>query len=390
MQKALEGLKVIDLAQLMAGPGVSLYLGDQGADVIKIEPLRGDASRHLATNGFLKENSPIFMVFNRNKRGIALDINTPEGKEILLKLIAQADVLITNIRGSVAERQGLDYPALQAVNPRLVYASISGYGTEGPYAERPAYDRMTQGLSGAMHRLDSEGAPITAGLWISDCSIPMMMSFGIMAALWAREKTGVGQKVETSLLQAAIAMQADVYCRVEEGPEAGSGESTPSYGGFRCSDDRFLNVGALTIQHFQRLCNVMDLPHLADDPRLNDPDLRSQLRAEVFPIIEALFATRPSAEWQVMLDEVDVPCAPILPRSEVFDEPQMVANDMFLRVDHPEAGPTTMIAPPLKMSDTPAGVRSPAPLLGQHTEEILMELGYDGDKIAALRTKKVI
>ena len=129
MQKALEGLKVIDLAQLMAGPGVSLYLGDQGADVIKIEPLRGDASRHLMTNGFLKENSPIFMVFNRNKRGIALDINTPEGKEILLKLIAQADVLITNIRASVAERQGLDYPALQAVNPRLIYASISGYGT---------------------------------------------------------------------------------------------------------------------------------------------------------------------------------------------------------------------------------------------------------------------
>jgi crotonobetainyl-CoA:carnitine CoA-transferase CaiB-like acyl-CoA transferase len=390
MQYALEGLRVIDLAQLMAGPGVSFYLGDQGADVIKVEPRGGDVSRRMASNSFLGENGRTFMVFNRSKRGMTLDIQKPEGKEVLSKLIMQSDVLISNFRNSTALRLGLDYPSVQAMNPRLIYASVTGYGNEGPYAEKPAYDRMTQGFSGAMVHRDADGAPLTAGVWISDCSVPMLLAYGVMTALWAREKTGLGQKVETSLLQTAIAMQASYFCKVLQQPGPAFEDGAPSYGIFRCSDDRFLNVGALLPQHFQRLCMIADLPHLADDPRFSDPERQEEFRAEVFPVIEAIFTTKTADEWQTLLDEAVIPCAPVLTRAEVFDEPQMVANEMFTTVDHPKAGPTVMMAPPVRLSETPGGISRPAPLLGQHTEEVLLELGYTAEQIADLREKEVV
>lgn len=375
----------------MAGPGTSVYLGDLGADVIKIEPHKGgDGSRALSTNGYLKENSRMFMAFNRNKRSVALDIHKPEGKKVLLELITRSDVLITNMRPSVVGRLGLGYPTLRELNPRLIYAQISGYGNEGPYAESPAYDRMTQGLAGAMLTRDAEGVPQTAGVWISDCSIPMMLSYGIMAALWTRERTGVGQKVETSLLHAAIAMQAEAMVRVENDPTPLAGHEIASYGIFRCSDDRFINVGALMAHHFRRLCDVVDLPHLADDPRFTDPDRQAEFNAEVFPVLAAIIATRPLKEWQALLMKADIPCAPVLPRSEVFDEPQMVINKMFAQVRHPKAGPITLWTQPLHLSETPPGVRMPPPLLGQHTEEVLKELGYKAKQIVDLRAKEVI
>ena len=218
MSQVLEGIRVIDLAQMWAAPGVSMYLGDQGAEVIKVEPRTGDMSRGLGTTPYLKENSRSFMVVNRNKRGIALDLRKPAGREVVLRLARNADVLVENFRPGVVERLGVGYDDLKPLNPRLIYCSVSGYGRKGPYTYRAAYDRVLQGLSGAMFRRMPDGTPISTGVWIADCSVPMLMAYGIMLALWEREKTGLGQRVNTSLLQAAVAMQSVDLVLAEDDP----------------------------------------------------------------------------------------------------------------------------------------------------------------------------
>jgi crotonobetainyl-CoA:carnitine CoA-transferase CaiB-like acyl-CoA transferase len=391
MASALEGIRVVDLAQHMAGPGTSMYLADQGAEVVKIEPPgKGDSARRLGMTAYVRENSRVFMAFNRNKKSITLDIRTPRGQEVLRRLVEQADVLIHNLRTSTADRLGLGYDALAAVNPRLVYASVTAYGTKGPYAHKGGYDRMTQGLAGAMYRRGADGVPITAGVWISDCSIPMLLSYGIMCALWARERTGRGQQVETSLLQAALAMQLNDLILVENDPGGDADYGGPTYGVFRCADDAFINVGALQADQFARLCQVLELEHLADDPRFTDPAQSEAFRADVFPIIEELFTYKPSREWLALLDAVDVPCAPILARRDVFFEPQMIENDMIVPLEHPKVGPTRVLGVPVRLSATPGAIRAPAPLLGQHTTEVLGALGYAPAEIDALRADAVI
>jgi len=391
MASALEGIRVIDLAQHMAGPGTSMYLADQGAEVVKIEPPgKGDSSRALGMTPFVRENSRVFMSFNRNKKSITLDVRTPRGQEVLRKLVERSDVLIHNLRPATAARLGLSYEALAEINPRLVYGSVTAYGTKGPYAHKGGYDRMTQGMAGAMYRRGPDGVPITAGVWISDCSIPMLMAYGIMCALWAREKTGRGQKVETSLLQAALAMQLNDLILVENDPTAEEDYGGPTYGVFRCADDTYINVGALQADQFARLCKVLELEHLAEDPRFSDPGQSAQFRADVFPIIEELFKYRTAREWLAILDEVDVPCAPVLERREVFFEPQIVENEMIVPLQHPEVGPTRVLGVPVRLSDTPGAIRHPAPLLGQHTEEVLSELGYSPDEIRVLRAEDIV
>ncbi|HEY7065837.1 MAG TPA: CoA transferase [Chloroflexota bacterium] len=391
MASALEGIRVIDLAQHMAGPGTSMYLADQGAEVVKIEPPgKGDSSRRLGMTAYVRENSRVFMSFNRNKKSLSLDVRTPRGQEVLFKLVERSDVLIHNLRTATAERLGLSYERLAEINPRLVYASVTAYGTKGAYADKGGYDRMTQGMGGAMYRRGADGMPITCGVWISDCSIPMMLSYGIMCALWAREKTGRGQKVETSLLQAALAMQLNDLIYVENDAGGEEDYGGPTYGVFRCGDDKFINVGALQADQFARLCRVLELDHLADDPRFSDPAESAQFRAEVFPIIEELFKLRPSREWLAVLDEVDVPCAPVLERREVFFEAQIVENEMIVPLEHPKVGPTRVLGVPLRLSATPGAIRAPAPLIGQHTDEVLRSLDYSPAEIEALRAERVV
>ena len=391
MASALEGIRVLDLAQHMAGPGTCMYLADQGAEVVKIEPPgRGDGSRRLGMTPFVRENSRVFMAFNRNKRSITLDIRKPRGQEVLRKLVAGADVLVHNLRPATAERLGLSYQALAEIHPRLVYAAVTAYGPVGPYAHKGGYDRMTQGMAGAMHRRGADGVPITAGVWISDCSIPMLLAYGIMCALWVREKTGRGQQVETSLLQAALAMQLNDLILVQDDPTPAEEYGGPTYGVFRCADGAFINVGALQADQFARLCTVLELEHLAADPRFDDPAQAAQFRADVFPIIEALFAYRPASEWLAILDEVDVPCAPVLERRQVFFEPQIVENEMIVPLQHPQVGPTRVLGVPVRLSETPGAIRRPAPLLGQHTDEVLDELGYSPADIQALQAEAVI
>ena len=391
MTYPLEGIRVIDLGQMFAGPGVSMYLGDQGAEVIKVEPREGgDVSRGFETTPFLAENSRAYMVLNRNKRGITLDIRTPEGRQILFKLVERCDVIIESFRPGVADRLGIGYKALSDLNPRIIYGSVTGYGNNGPYAQRAGYDRILQGLSGAMVRRTAEGVPMTAGIWIADCSVPMLMAYGVMLALWMRQKTGQGQKVDTSLLQAAVAMQSVNLVLAEDDPTADQGTTIPGYLHYRCGDGAYINVAAVWDPHFARLLKVMDLEHLLDDPRITDPFLRDEFRDEVTPVFEEVFKTKTSTEWLELFHEADIAGGPVLERSQVFFEPQIVENNMMVSIAHPKAGRTRMFESPFELSDTTRKVHRPAPLLGEHTQEVLGELGYSKSAIEELKIKNVI
>jgi formyl-CoA transferase/CoA:oxalate CoA-transferase len=391
MAHALDGIKVIDVAINYAGPASSTYLVDQGAEVIKVERrIVGDTSRRGGNTPFLKLNSYAFMALNRGKRSITLDISKPQGQEILRDLARDADVLIENFRPDVMDRLGIGYDALSALNPRLVYGSLTAFGAKGPYADKAGFNRLAQGMAGAMYRRDAEGRPLPNGIWISDWGAPMLMAFGVMAALFARERTGRGQRVETSLMQAAVAMQFSQLTVVEDDPTPPREENPAGYNSYRCSDGVYLNIAVYLPHQFSRLCLALDLPHLADDPRITDPLRRRELDAEVEPIITALFATQPANVWRDLLVEADVPCAPIIDRAQVPFEEQVLANEMMVPIEHPVVGKTHIVGTTVRLSETPGVQLRPAPTLGQHTDEILGELGYSSERIAELREAEVI
>jgi crotonobetainyl-CoA:carnitine CoA-transferase CaiB-like acyl-CoA transferase len=390
-QYALEGIKVIDLAINFAGPATSMYLADQGAEVIKIERrITGDTARRSGNTPFLKLNSRQFMAINRGKRSITVDITKPEGKDVVREFARRSDVMVENFRPGVMDRLGLGYEALAELNPRLIYASVSAYGTKGPYAKKAGFDRLIQGMAGSMFRRDAEGRPLTTGVWIADWSAPMLMAYGIALALMVRAQTGRGQHVESSLLQAAIAMQLGELTVTEDDPTPARDENQSSYNTFLCSDGVFINLAALFPHQYKRLCDVLDLPHIGEDPRLTDPRRRHELHEEAGPIFAAIFESRPSHEWLDILLEADVPCGPILDRSEVPYQEQVIANEMMVPLEHPVVGRTRIMGTPVRLSDTPSVPLRPAPTLGQHTDDILAELGYGPDRIAELREAEVI
>jgi crotonobetainyl-CoA:carnitine CoA-transferase CaiB-like acyl-CoA transferase len=353
--------------------------------VIRIEPPRSGANSDPAADG-----GTGYVVQNRNKRSVTLNLTTTEGKEVFRKLAERSDVVISNMRAAAATKLGVDYPAVREINPRLIYAAITAYGPKGPYALKPGYDRLTQGFSGAQYRKWEDGTPVSTGIFLSDPSVPMLLAYGITLALLQREKTGNGQLVETSLLQAAIAMQMTQLVKFENSPEPLRDLDMPTYGIYRCSDDTYLNVTALRPQQFRRMCDVLDLPHIKDDPRASDPTGNREFRQEVLPIIHAIFETKPAAEWLELLDAADVPVAPVLERDDVFYEPQMVENNMFVRVDHAVKGPVLSFAPPFTLSEANAVAHKPPPLLGEHTVEVLKELGISGEEIGKLQTQGIV
>ena len=386
MPHALDGIRVIDLTTGIAGPGTAVYLADQGAEVIRVEPPPQAASADPAADA-----GTGYVVQNRNKQSLTLNLATPEGKEVFRKLVESSDVLIGNMRLTAAKKLGVDYESLQAINPRLIYASISAYGSKGPYAGKAGYDRLTQGFSGAQYRRWENGVPVSTGVFLSDPSIPMLLGYAIALALLQRERTGRGQMVETSLLQAAIAMQMTNLVKFENSEEPLRDLDMPAYGIYRCADDTYLNVTALRPAQFHRLCMVLDLPHIAEDPRAKIPNNSTRdFREEIYPVIEAVFETRPSKEWLQLLDEADVPVAPVLERDQVFYEPQMVENDMFVRVHHPQKGPVLSFAPPFTMSGVDPVDHRPPPLLGEHTDRVLGGLGYSPAEVEGLHAKGVV
>jgi crotonobetainyl-CoA:carnitine CoA-transferase CaiB-like acyl-CoA transferase len=351
----------------------------------------GDTSRRGGNTPFLKLNSYAFMAINRGKRSITLDITKPDGKEVLREMVKGADVLIENFRPGVMDRLGLGYDALSKINPRLIYASLTAFGSKGPWADKPGFDRLAQGMSGAMFKKDAEGRPLPNGIWIADWGAPMLMAFAIMAALYAREHTGRGQKAETSLLHAAMAMQLGQLTVVEDNPTPPRGEDNPAgYNSYRCSDGVYLNIGVYMPHQFRNLCKALDLPHLADDPRITNPLLRHELDAEVEPIIMALLETQPSKVWLDILVEADVPCAPIIDRAHVPYDEHILANELMVTVDHPVVGRTHIVGTPLRLSESGSVPLKAAPVLGQHSDEILGELGYAPGRIEKLRESEVI
>jgi len=390
----LEGLTVLDLSTQLSGPYCSMLLGDLGADVIKVErPGQGDDAR--AFPPFVNGESAPFMTFNRNKRSLTLDLKQPAGREICLRLAARADVFLENFRAGAAERLGLGYAHISAVNPRLIYCSISGFGQTGPYRERGGFDLIAQGMSGLMSITGEEdGPPLRVPIPLTDLGAGMFGAIGILAALAAREKSGRGQWVDTSLLETPIAWSvyeaAGYFATGEVPPRLGAGHrASAPYQPFRTKDG-WLNLGAAGQQFWPKICEVLDLPDLSKDPRFATNAERVKHRKELAALLQRRFDRETTAHWLSRLEAEGVPAGPILTYDQVFADPQVRHREMVVEVDHPVAGQSRVLGVPIKFTESPAGIRRAAPTLGQHTPEILKTLGYSDDDLARLRTEGVI
>jgi len=397
MRYALEGIKILDLSQMWAVPGSGMYLADQGAEVIKVEPKWGDEGRRLLTASPIEtEKGPVtrhFLPLNRNKRSIVIDITTDEGREILYKLAENADVMLQNYRPEVRKRLKVDYETMHGINPRLIYLDFSPFGLKGPHVNKPAYDRVVQAMSGIHgRRYLPDGTPLAGGVWVADCATPILIAYAVALALLMREKTGQGQRIEVSLLGGTIAMQSVEMVRAEreKASPARSYADQAMFAPYAVQDGKWLIVIIVQDREFARLCKVLDLEHLANDPKFVNSAKRAENSEVLYPIVSAAFSTKSRDEWLKLLEEADVPCAPILTPAEVFDHPQMVENELIVEVDDPRVGKVKMMGIPLKLADAPGSIRRLAPDLGQHTDEILLEAGYDKAHINQLRQKNII
>ncbi|HEX9821653.1 MAG TPA: CoA transferase [Methylomirabilota bacterium] len=392
--RALQGLRVLDQTQVMAGPFCAMLLADMGADVIKIEPPGGEATRGMDLELAPGVSAP-FLAVNRNKRGLVLDLKRSEGVAILKRLVATADVLVENYRPGVARRLGVDYDTLAAINPRLIYCSISGFGQTGPYAGRGGYDLIAQGMSGIMSATGSEGgAPVKVGVPITDLGAGLFGVFGILCAVRARHVTGRGQLVDTSLFEAGLALsawEATEYWYTGQVPR-GLGTAhrlNAPYQAF-CASDGHFTVGAANDNLFPRFCALLGLDHLVHDPRFDSVAHRLQNRAALEPLIEAVTVRHPRAHWLAKCEEAGVPAGPIYSVPEALDDPHARARGMVQELAHAQVGRVKGLGNPVKMSRTPPVMARTAPAPGEDTEAILRELGLGDDEIAGLRAKRVI
>ncbi len=392
--RPLEGILVVDLTRALAGPYCTMMLADFGARVVKIEsPEGGDDTRGWGPP-FVGGESAYFLSVNRNKESVTLNLKHPKGREVLHRLLARADVLVENFRPGVMDRLGLGYQELHERYPRLVYCSISGFGQDGPYREKPAYDLILQGMGGIMGITgEEEGPPVKVGVAVADIAAGMFAAYGILVALWARERTGRGQLVDAALLDGQVAWltyAAANYFATGQNPRR-MGSAHPNlvpYQAFRTRDG-YLNVAVGSEAIWQRFCEVV-APELRDDPRFaTNPD-RVRNRSELIPLLEARFRERTTAEWGELLDRAGVPNGPIYLISEVFRDPQTLHRQMKVTLPHPTAGEVTVTGVPVKLSETPGDVYRPPPLLGQHTEAVLRELGYTSEEVDALRREGAI
>jgi formyl-CoA transferase len=391
--KALAGLRVIDLTQAMAAPFCSMNLADMGADVIKVEPPTGEDMRRgsASKNG----HSGTFTTINRSKRGITVDLKQPAGVEIIHRLVRTADVFVQNYRPGAAKRLGVDYETLRALNPRLIYCSVSGFGATGPYASRGGYDLIAQGMSGIISVTgDEDGPPAKAGLPVSDLSAGLFAAYGVLCALEYRERTGQGQLVDTSLLEAALALtvwESTEYWVTGRAPRPlGSAHRLAApYQAPRASDGWF-TVGANNDKLFEALCQAIERPELAADRRFGGRRERLRNRAALVDVIELTTAKETRAHWLARLDRAGVPSGPINTYPEALADPHALAREMVVDVLHPGAGPLKALGVPVKLSETPGAVDRAAPLLGQDNAEVLTELGYSAAEQRALKDQGVI
>ncbi len=385
----LAGMKVIELAHIMAGPVCGLMLADMGADVIKVEKPDGDDSRRFVPPAIGGE-SAAYMMMNRNKRGVALNLKDAGGVAALHRLLAEADVVIENYRMGTMERLGLGYEDLRAINPRLIYCEISGFGRTGPYAERGGFDLIAQGMSGLMS-ITGEGPgrpPVKTGAPVSDITAGIVAAMGVSAAYARMLQTGQGQKVDTSLFEAAITQtywqSAIAFATgVAPGPMGSAHPLNGPYQAFETADG-WINVGAANQRNWLRFLDVIGAPELNDDPRFASNHDRMQHLAELEEILNGYLRQDPSAVWLERMEHAGLPAGPVLDILEMQADPQAQARDMILEVDHPVAGRVRTLGHPVKFSETPASLRRAAPVLGQHSREVLQEAGYDAAQIEAM------
>jgi crotonobetainyl-CoA:carnitine CoA-transferase CaiB-like acyl-CoA transferase len=386
----LEGLKVVDFTHIMAGPVCALMLADMGADVIKVEKVPGgDDTRH-ALPPDVDGESAAFLMMNRNKRGVALDLKTEGGRGAALRLLSTADVAVENYRLGTMDRLGLGYEAVRAVNPSIIYAELSGFGRSGPYAERGGFDLIAQGMSGLMS-VTGEGPgrpPTKCGPPLTDITAGILAAMGVLGAYVHRLRTGEGQRVDTSLLEAgithtywqsAIAMATGVA----PGPMGSAHPLNAPYQAFATADG-WITVGAANQTTWLRLIDALDMGHLGEDPRFATNDGRMGHLAALTEVLGEVFALRPSGEWLARLEAAGVPAGPVLDVVQMHADPQVLAREMVIDVEHARVGPTATLGHPVKYSATPTRISRGAPVYGQHTREVLAEHGYDEAEIAAL------
>ena len=386
----LAGVKVIELAHIMAGPVCGLMLADMGADVIKIEKVPdGDDTRRMVPPTMDGE-SAAFMILNRNKRGVSINLKSADGKAVLEKMLATADVLIENYRPGTMERFGLGYETLHKMNPALIYCQVTGFGRTGPYANRAGFDLIAQGLSGIMS-VTGEGAgrqPVKAGPPITDISAGILAAMGVLAAYVHRLKTGEGQLVDTSLLEAGVTTtywQSAICLATGKSPGA-IGSAHPLSAPYQAiqTQDGWINIGAANQANWKRLVEVIEKPKLANDPRFLDNAARLKNLPALIEILTARFRARTTSDWLARLEAAGVPAGPVLSISEMLTDPQVLARQMVVEVEHSRLGLMKTLGPPVKFSATPGGVKHGAPQLGEHTREVLREYGYSDAEITAL------
>ena len=389
---ALQRFRILDLSRVRAGPSCVRQFADFGADVIKIESPPGvDANENMGG----PRHGPDMQNLHRNKRAMTLNLKLPEAKEVFMKLVKTADVVVENFRPDVKFRLGIDYSSLEKVNPRIILASISGFGQDGPYRDRPGFDQIAQGMSGLMSVTGLPGqGPVRTGAAIADVSAGLWAALGIMTALLEREKSGKGQWVQSSLLNAGIGLldfQAARYVMKSEVPQqVGNDHPTSMPTSAYRTKDGYMNLAASGDGMWKRVCQAIGREALATDERFKSNESRAKNRTALNALLNEALAVKTSAEWIEMFNKIGVPCGPIYKMNEVFADPQVQHLGAAVEVDHPKIGRYKILNQPVKLSRTPAVIKTATPELGSHTDEILTELGLSKKEIEALRAKGAV
>jgi crotonobetainyl-CoA:carnitine CoA-transferase CaiB-like acyl-CoA transferase len=391
----LAGMRVLELTQIMSGPTAGMMLADLGADVIKVEKLPGGDDSRGYTEPRVNGVSAPFLMMNRNKRGLALDLKPAAGREVLLRMAAQADVLLENFRTGTMEKLGLGSEELRAANPGLIYCAVSGYGHSGPFADKGGFDLIAQGFGGLMAITGEPGRPpAKVGPPVSDINGGILAALGIVAAWAHRLRTGEGQVVDTSLMEAAVQQtywHASVYFATGQspGPTGSAHILTAPYQAFHAADG-WINIGGANQANWERIAEVLGHPQWRTDPRFATNSARRQNLPALVEQMNAVLGTRTRAEWLAAFDAAGVPAGPVHSIGEALEHPQTRAREMVVETVHPQAGAVKSLGCPIRFSATPASVSRPAPLLGEHTREVLREYGFDSAEIDALAAAGVV